>query len=303
MLTTIQDPNFKLEADQAIFEFCPEVHEMSYVEHGADNIIALVNKEFVFRFPRNEDSAKRLAYETALLQKVYSHVTAVKIPQVIKVHNRPLYTVASYIAGDHLAGAEVQALPESEQREVGYRLAEFVHQLNQAISGLEVRRIRTEAYVDGLSDPWPIYFDRLFSQGHLPNEQLRSIVEQFYPLWHDYVMHEQSTYTIHDDLNSNNLLFLGAKLNGVVDFSDVNTGSIESEFRKLYVMGDTVVRSAINRYEELTQTKIDYDHIRVWAIMQELARFTDRLAKQQTNTFLFKHAQENLQRWVPNFPL
>lgn len=303
MLHTIQDPGFKLEADQAILEFCPEVHELDYVEHGADNIIALVNKEFVFRFPRNEDAAKRLAYETALLQKISGHVNAVKIPQIIKVHNRPLYTVASYIGGEHLSGPEVQSLSDDEQAGVGKRIAEFVYELNTSMSGLEIRRIRSEAAVDGLSPPWPLYFDRLFNQTRLPNEKLRPVIQQYYPVWHEYVMREQSTYAIHDDLNSNNLLFLGAKLNGIVDFSDVNTGSIESEFRKLYIMGDIVLRSAINRYEELTQTKVEYDHIRVWAIMQELARFTDRLARQDTETFLFKHAQENLRRWVPNFPL
>lgn len=303
MLTTIQNPAFKLEADQAIYEFCPDVHELSYVEHGADNIIALVNKQFVFRFPRNEDSAKRLAYETALLQKVYGHIEGVKVPQIIKVHNRPLYTVASYIEGEHLSGPEIQTLTEAEQREIGSKIATFVHQLNQSISGLEVRRLRMESAVDNLSEPWPLYFHRLFNQTPLPNEKLRTIVQQYYPVWHDYIMQEQSTYTIHDDLNSNNLLFLGAKLNGIVDFSDVNTGSLESEFRKLYVMGDIVVKSAIDTYQSLTQTVIDYDHVRIWAIMQELARFTDRLARQDTESFLFQYSQQNLRQWVPNFPL
>jgi len=303
MLTTIQDPNFKLEADQAINEFCPEVHELDYVEHGADNIIALVNKEFVFRFPRNEDAAKRLAYQTALLQKVSGHIQGVQTPQVIKVHNRPLYTVSAYIAGDHLSGKDIQGLPEDEQAAIGSSIADFVHQLNQSISGLEVRRLRMQAAVDGLVEPWPLYFNRLFNQIRLPNERLRPIIQQYYVLWNDYILHEQSTYTIHDDLNSNNLLFVGPRLNGVVDFSDVNTGSIESEFRKLYVMGDGVLKAAISRYENLAQTHVDYDHIRVWAIMQELARFTDRLSKQQTETSLFKYAQENLRKWVPGFPL
>jgi hypothetical protein len=303
MLTTIDDPNFKLEADQAIKEFCKEVNELTYVEHGADNIIALVNKEYVFRFPRNENAAKRLAYETALLQKVYGHIQTIQIPQVVKVHNRPLYTVASYIHGDHLSGQEIQQLAEEEQAEIGRAIADFVFQLNQSISSLEVRRLRMQAYVDDLVEPWPLYFDRILRQERLPNELLRPIIEQYYPLWHDYVLHEQSTNTIHDDLNSNNLLFVGPRLNGVVDFSDVNTGSIESEFRKLFVMGDGVLRSAISRYEALSQTKVDYDHIRIWAIMQELARFTSRLARQDTDNFLFQYARENLRKWVPGFSL
>lgn len=303
ILTTVQDPNFKLEADQAIYEFCPEVHELTYVEHGTDNIIALVNKEFVFRFPRNEDAAKRLAYETALLQRIGQRMTAVAVPQVIKVHNRPLYTVAAYIEGDHLSGKHFQQLSDQEQAQAGVSIAEFVYQLNQSVSSLEVRRLRMESGVDDLVEPWPLYFDRIFNQSRLPNERLRGVVQQYYSLWHSYVMQEQSTYTIHDDLNPNNLLFVGSRLNGIVDFSDVNAGSIESEFRKLYVMGDGVLKAAISHYETLSQVHVEYNHVRIWAIIQELARFIDRLNKQQTETFLFRHAQENLQKWVPDFPM
>jgi len=160
-----------------------------------------------------------------------------------------------------------------------------------------------QAGVDRLTDPWPAYFQRLFVQTRLPNEQLRPVVEHYYQLWQANLQQEQNTLTIHDDLNPNNLLFLGPKLNGVVDFSDVNVGSIESEFRKLYVMGDIVLRSAIETYASLTQIQANYEHIKTWAIMQELARFTDRLARQQTETFLFHFARENLRNWVPNFPL
>lgn len=303
MLTTIQDPAFKLEADRAIFEFCPEVHELTYIEHGADNIVALVNKQYVFRFPRNEGSAKRLAYETALLQKIGSHITALKVPRVVKVYNRPLHTVSEYIEGEHLSGKAIQALTEVEQVAVGRQIAEFIVQLNQAISGLEVRRLRTEAAVDSLDEPWPTYFTRLFEQNRLPNEQLRPVVGQYYPLWKNYVQHERNTYTIHDDLHPSNLLFEGPRLTGVVDFGDTNVGSIESELRWLYLAGDSVLRSTIDHYQNLTGMQVNYDHVRVWAIMHELSSFTDRLARQQTDTFPFKRAQAHLREWISGFPL
>lgn len=303
MLTTIQDPAFKLEAGRAIVEFCPDVTELTYIEHGADNIVALVNKQYVFRFPRNENAAKRLAYETALLQKVGSHITSVKVPHVVKVYNRPLHTVSEYIPGDHLSGKGIQALSEVEQVAAGRQIAEFMAQFNQAISGLELRRLRTEAAVEGLDEPWPQYFARLFEQNRLPNEQLRPIVAQYYPLWKDYVQHEQGAYAIHDDLHPSNLLFLGPNLTGVVDFGDANVGSIESELRWLYLAGDTVLRSTIDRYQNLTGAQVNYDHVRVWAIMHELSSFTDRLARQQTETFPFKRAQAHLREWVSGFPL
>jgi len=287
----------------AIYQICKEVHELTYVEHGADNLVALVNKQYVFRFPRQEGAAKRLAFETALLQKIKGKITAVAVPELVQVHTRPLYVVAKYIEGDHLNGQEIQQLTEDEQLQVGRKLATFIHQFNQAVSGPEIRRLRAEAVVEGLAEPWPAYFERLFVHTRLPNDKLAPIIQHYYSLWKQYTAGEESLHPIHDDLHPSNLLFTASQLTGIVDFGDANVGSIESEMRWLYVMGDIVLKAAIEQYQELTGRVIDYDHIRVWAIMHELSSYVNWLAKQQTESFPFLRAQENLRHWVDNFPL
>lgn len=299
----MQDPAFQREAITAINEFCPRVQELTFVEHGADNIVALVNKAFVFRFPRHEDAAKRLAYETALLQKVAGHITAADIPEVVKVHTMPLYVVAKYIPGDHLTCEQIRKLPEEQQGAIGRKIAEFITQLNQAISGLEIRRLRTEAAIDTIDEPWPVYFNRLFVESPLPNATLRPIIDTYYRQWKSNVSVEQAVSAIHDDLHPSNLLFEGGELTGVVDFGDTNTGSIESELRWLYSMGDIVLKSAISHYQSLTGISVDYERVKVWAIMHELSSFTNGLKRQKTDAFPFKRAQENLRLWIPGFPL
>jgi aminoglycoside 2''-phosphotransferase len=303
MLNTVYDPAFEREVQQAILEHAKEINEIDYVEHGSDNVVVVVNKQFVFRFPRSEEKARRIAFETAILQKSKGKIAAVRIPELIKVHTSPLYIVAQYIHGDHYSAEEIKKLTEPEQQGIGIKVAEFVHQFNQAISGLEVRRLRTESGVEGLDEPWPAYFIRLFEQTRLPNERLRPIVNEFYALWKDYIAHEQSTYAIHDDLHLANLLFNGSELSGIVDFGDVNTGSIESEFRWLFGLGDILLRAAVDHYQAISGNPLNYDHIRVWAIMHELSTFTDRLARQQTALYTFQRAQQNLRSWIPNFPL
>lgn len=303
MFSTIQDPHFKQEADVAINQFCPDVHELTYVEHGADNIVALVNQSYVFRFPRNEIAAKRLAFETALLQKIGNKMQAVAVPHIQKVATRPLYTVADYIPGEHLTGQQIQSLSQEEQVTIGRTIAKFVAELNQAVSGLEVRRLRIEAAVEGVDEPWPQYFERLFVKTPLPNEKLRPIINDYYARWNQNIHQEQATYAIHDDLHPSNILFLGPRMSGVVDFGDANMGSIESELRWLYLMGDVVLNSATEYYQQLTGIYVDAERARVWAIMHELSSFTDRLAKQQTNTYPFTRARDNLRLWVPSFPM
>jgi len=303
MLTTVYDPSFEREVQQALLEHVKDASEVDYVEHGSDNIVVVVNKELVFRFPRSQDKARRIAFETAVLQKTKGKIQSVNIPELIKVHTNPLYIVAKYIHGEHYTAEEVKQLSEPEQQAIGIRLGAFIHEFNQSISGLEVRRLRNEAGVEGLEEAWPAYFVRLFEHGRLPNDKLRPLVSQYYSLWKDYSLHEQQIYAIHDDLHLANLLFSGPQLNGIVDFGDVNTGSIESEMRWLYSLGDVVLKSAIDHYQALSGNQVNVDHVRVWAIMHELSTFTDRLSRQQTNVYPFQRAQENLRRWIPDFPL
>ncbi len=303
MLNTVYDPSFQREAQEAILEHVKEINEIDYVEHGSDNIVVIVNKELVFRFPRTQDKARRIAYETAILQKTKGKITAVAVPELVKVHTAPLYLVAKYIHGDHYTAEEITQLSEPEQQAIGVKLAEFIHQFNISISGLEVRRLRNEAGVEGLDEPWPKYFVRLFEQGRLPNDKLRSVVNEYYNLWKDYAAHEQNIFAIHDDLHLANLLFNGSTLTGIVDFGDVNTGSIESELRWIYSMSEIVLRAAIDHYQSISGNHLNVDHIRVWAIMHELSTFTDRLARQQTSSYPFQRAQQNLRSWIPNFPL
>lgn len=291
------------QATIAIHAYVKEVEEITYIEHGADNVVAIVNKEYTFRFPRNADASKRLYYETALLQKIASHLTVVHVPELIRVNTQPFYSVAKYIEGEHLTGKEIQGLTDDEQIMLGKKLAMFISQINQAISGLEVRRLRTEARVDNLEEPWDDYFKRLFGGQPLPNERLRPAVSEYYALWKDYVAHEERNYAIHDDLHPANLLFLGAQLNGVVDFGDANAGSIEEEMRWLFLMGDLVLKTAIEHYQQLTGVQTNYDHVRVWAIMHELSTYVTRLKNQQTESFPFQRSQEHLRAWLPNFPL
>nr|AIA14450.1 Phosphotransferase enzyme family [uncultured bacterium] len=302
-LAIARNQAFNQLAEAAVRQYCKTVHEITYIEHGADNLIILVNHEFVFRFPRDDGASRRLFFETALLQKLAGKVTTVTIPSVVQVHHQPLFVVAPYTEGVHLDGRQIQSLSQEEQTAVGETIAQFVVELNQAISGAEVSQLRQQAGVVHADGAWEPYFERLFALQPLPNAKLQPLVNEFYPLWKDYLKHQDRTLAIHDDLHPVNLLFMGPRLTGVLDFGDANTGGIEEELRWLYLMGDVVLGSAIAKYQELTGKNINHDHVRVWAIMHELSSYVRGLARQETEQFPFKRAEANLKAWLPNFPV
>lgn len=303
LLPILEDQAFVQETDRLIRSFCGDVTELTYVGHGADNMVALVNQTYVFRFPRGEHASKRLRFEAAILQRLEERVTSLHIPKLLQVHQAPLYSIASYVPGDHFSDEQVRSLTQAEQSAIGTRLADFIVQFNQVLSGQEVQGLRKDNGVEGLDEPWEAYFARLFSRERLPDDSLSPFIREHYSLWQQYVAAEQRTYAIHDDLHQSNLLFRGTTLQGVLDFGDTNRGGIEEEMRWLYAMGDTVLWSAIEQYNVLTGRQISYEHVREWAIMHELSTLVSRLNRHDTQSFPFQRAQAHLRAWLSGFPL
>jgi aminoglycoside 2''-phosphotransferase len=300
----LKHDEFNQAAAAEVRRFCKgPVEELTFIEHGADNLILLANREFVFRFPRDEAAGRRLYFETALLQKLAGRIRSITVPEVLHVNHQPLFVVARYLEGVHLTGPQIKALSTEEQEQIGVSAAGFMAEFNNTVSGLEIQRLRHEAGLDMVSEPWDPYFRRLFETQPLPNDKLLPVVQEFYPLWKDYVVHEDRTHAIHDDLHPVNLLFLGSRLSGILDFGDANIGGVEEEMRWLYLMGDTVLNAAIAEHARLTGREPNYQHIRVWAIMHELSSFTNGLARGQTESFPFMRARANLKEWLPDFPV
>lgn len=302
-LAGLKHEDFNQAAADEVHRFCKDpVDELTFIEHSADNLILIANREFVFRFPRNSAAEHRLYFETALLQKLAGKMNAVAIPAVVHINHHPLFVVARYLEGVHLMGSQIQGLSSEEQQIVGVSVARFMVELNNAVEGQEIRRLRTEAGLDADTEPWEVYFKRLFETGPLPNVSLQPIVDEFYPLWMDYISREDRTHAIHDDMHPLNLLFMGSQLSGILDFGDANIGGVEEEMRWLYLMGSTVLGAATAEHKRLTGREPNLQHIRVWAIMHELSSFTNGLARDETETFPFLRAQAHLKAWVPHFP-
>src|SRR3982750_1154401 len=144
--------------ERIILQYEPTVEEISYIDHGHDNLVVVVNNKLVFRFPRNEAAARRLEFEVALLQLVKGKITAVPTPELLQVSAAPLYVVTAYREGMHLNQTEIEALSDDEQTAIGHKLAEFMVQFGAAISGEQLMRLRKEAGLVGMEESWPEYF-------------------------------------------------------------------------------------------------------------------------------------------------
>lgn len=289
--------------EQIIRQHEPVVEEITYIDHGHDNLVVCVNQRLVFRFPRNEQAVRRLQFEVALLQYLKGKITAIPSPELLEMSNAPVYAITTYRHGSHLTQEEIERLSDEDQAAIGRALAEFIVQFTEAIPAEKLMELRKQAGLIGMEETWSEYFERLFLRMPLPNEKLAPYVQQYYATWKNYHQAELATFAIHDDLHPANILFNGPVVSAVLDYGDANIGSAEEEMRGLYRMGNQVLSAAIARYNELTGRSISLEHIRIWAIMNDLARFTRYLGEQNTTHPAFLRAQDNLREWLPDFPL
>jgi aminoglycoside phosphotransferase (APT) family kinase protein len=274
----------------------PDAQNIRVVEHGYDNIVVLVDDLYALRFPRNEDAYARSQYEKQVLQHLETLET-INVPRILGEHVHPPYLLTSFVAGEHLSPKDINNFPVTLQEELGKSVAEFAYSMHTAFSIEEARRIRKKLQLDSRAEePWDIYFERLLSGSNLLTPEQDIIAKKYYAKWKK--IDAQPLVVVHDDLHTENMLFKDNRLCGVLDFGDTNIGTAEQDLRQLYRINETILNAAANRYAELSGRHLNVETIKLWAIMQELASYAERLLTKNTNHHAFARASGNLNMWL-----
>ncbi|MBI2589245.1 aminoglycoside phosphotransferase family protein [Candidatus Saccharibacteria bacterium] len=275
----------------------PTAGDIEFVEHGYDNIVAVVDRQKVFRFPRTEVDKYRLWFEAELLQKMAGKIP--KTPRVIRLNQRPFYAVYSYLPGNHLSEEEIGGLSAKDQAEIGNQLADFIASFNKLISPSEVLSLRSSS---GLAaqpgeETWPIYLKRVLGDSSFPsNPKIEQLAKDYYQKWLN-LKDDLPIITVHDDLHAGNLLFSDGQISGIFDFGNASAGTATQEMRNILRLGDDVLRASISRYQDLTGQTVDPEKARFWMIVNDLASICLRLLDGKTDAPGFARAQKNLKKW------
>lgn len=278
--------------------------QITVIDHGYDNLVVLVDGRYALRFPRNSNALITAQYEKFILSQlgaaqvgIGAGMNSVSLPIVSGEGTDPAYFVTPFIAGRHLTIAEITALPEAEQQQVGREIATFMHAMHSVLPMTTVVRARADYKLHTLEEEaWDKYLDKMLGQTTFPTPAQDAIAKKYYELWKTRA-NTQPTIAIHDDLHTDNLMFEKGKLVGVLDFGDTNVGTFEQEMRQLYRIGMTVLEAAVNTYRTLSGKPIDIEVVKVWAIVQELAAYSQRLNDMSHPSFA--RAVKHLQKWLP----
>ena len=290
----------KEQAERIVREHYPHAKEITFIEHGFSNLIARIDGQVIFRFPRDEKRAERCIFEMSLLQRLEGALSP--IPTVIQMHRDPVYAITSRLPGNHLSARVMSTMPPSDQARIGRQLADFVYALEQAITPTEVHDLQQQTNVIHSLETWAQHLSNVFAKPQA-NGGLQRLVEEYYPQWQRLIIQEPMRLTVHGDLHESNLLFDGTTLTGVLDFEFTEVGSIEQEMRLFYPFGEGVLQAAVQRYFERSGVHANLEYIRLWIITTELATLCNRINLGDETHAAYVRARDHLRTWLPDFPL
>lgn len=286
----------KQQAEAIIRSKFPNSRNIEFVEHGYNNLIAKIDAQYVMRFPKNDEGKARFEFGVNVLQRLAQNL-GVPVPTVIEVSYHPQYSISSYLPGTHLENKDIRALGSQTLSDIGEQLAKFSIGLNKVFSPLEIKSLRGKTGLDKVSPAWDVYFEDIFNKPQ-ENPDIEALNRKYYSLWKGVVEASSKEIVIHDDLHAANLLFDNNRLSGVLDFEDINTGTIEQEFCDLFRLSEDVLLAAAQKYLELTGHKVNIEAVKTWAITAELAAYSRQINKNDLDHPSFKRAQAKLRFWL-----
>ncbi|CAM4331777.1 hypothetical protein BAMA_10760 [Bacillus manliponensis] len=225
-----------------------QIESFQVETRGWDNIGVIINNEWLFRFPRTEQSRKRIERDGKLLERLHKELD-ICVPLYNLLHDQRGNVFGCYyklIDGNFLTKELLHSLEKQEV--VAEQIATFMATLHRVdVAGLNYHREHDEAF-------WRDHFQNV-GQSIFP---LLTKHEQEYI--HAYfsniisLVQQQSTAKsiIHGDISYTHILYKNG-LHGVIDFGDACIGDPAYDFYRLYAdYGATFARLVYNYYKEQT---------------------------------------------------
>lgn len=274
----------------------PEATSLRLVDHGYDNIAVLVDEEVVLRFPRNAAALQRDEYERYILDNIQGANVGIDLPYVLDENKNPPYFITRFVPGEHLKPLAIRAFAPEVQRAIGAQVARFAFAVHAALPVDDLRSIRLRLQLDDQADgSWEVSIRKYVLEYAFPSPSQDQVAKDYYRKWRELPM--LPAVVVHDDLHTDNLLFVDEHLRGALDFGDTTIGTAEQELRHLYWINEHALKSGIETYEQLAGRSLDIEASKVWAVMQELAAYGGRGSAGQFTHPSYIRARGNLNRW------
>lgn len=206
------------------------IDSINIIQTGWDHLVAEINGDLIFRFPRAEKSIANLEREKRLLDYLKKHIM-LPIPSYQYFGTNIAFVGYQKIPGIHLNSQIYANLNRDARHNIAETLASFFTQLHHAVS---VEQALQWEYTHIIRPFNEIESDIL---SILPAD-IRIMVQEAIACARENLSKGQYLVFVHQDINGDNLAFNAStgQIAGAFDFSDVGICHYSLDFAELFVI-------------------------------------------------------------------
>ena len=220
--------------------------QASLIGHGDDNLVVVLDGEWIVRFPRNDEYRGRFAAELNLLAELAPRAS-LALPHYEYVSEERDFGAYRKIKGREMRPDVFAAISPPDRRAVLAALASFLSKLH----ALPAETIRQP---DGtVARTWTgAQFAALY-RGMRRAAIARTVSPQTlarFDAFHDALATLQPGVArlAHDDLSDDHIFVDGSRLSGIIDFSDAAFGDPVIDFAWFWSLGEESVDRLLQDY-------------------------------------------------------
>lgn len=207
-----------------------EIDSIDIIETGWDHLVAEVNGDWIFRFPRTVGSIANLEREANLLNYLKNHIT-LPIPHYHYFGKDIAFAGYRKIPGIHLNRQIYAGLDLETRHTIAQTLATFFTQLHRAVSKKQALQLGYANIIRPLNEIESTLIRTL-------SADIGIMVQEAVSYAKADLSKEENLVFIHQDVNGDNSAFnpTTGQITGIFDFSDTGIGPYSWEFAELFVV-------------------------------------------------------------------
>ncbi len=235
-----------------------KIKSIKIIPHGWDNIVAEINNEYIFRFPR--DAGYKFDKEIHILRILKKNIT-LPIPEIKFIGKKVKYMAYKKIHGVHLTFKLYKSFTAKQKKSLVKDIANFLAELHALFKEQTAQSL-------GVKIELPYRNDKkyLCVIAKIENTKLNEFAQQIFQEIKKIQKQKLKITLLHNDLHLENFVInqKTKKISGIFDFGDVSLGDINLEFYSLFNAPWLIV-DVMKIYEKITKEKLSMKRIITYA--------------------------------------